>query len=83
MMGAIPPPLPPGPLKSATIDDLLNKLQGLKAQRAELDRLEQELVAVLKEKLKEQKERLQKLGVTVEESPSPKAVPKHTGPKGP
>ncbi len=68
--GGTPPTLPPGQLKSASIEDLLNKLQGLKAQRAELDRLEKEMVAVLKEKLKEQKERVQKLGVNVEESPS-------------
>jgi hypothetical protein len=59
-------------LKTASIEDLLNKLDALKAQKAELERIEKETVAVLRDKLKEQKERIQKLGVAVDDNgPTP------------
>jgi hypothetical protein len=68
-------------LKSESIDGLLSRLDNIKAQKVELERQEKETIGVLKEKLKEQKQRLQRLGVNVEESrplPSrvvPEAVP--------
>jgi hypothetical protein len=52
-----------------TIDDLLNKLDSLKAQKAALEKAEKETLALLREKLKEQKDRLRKLGVPTEEAP--------------
>jgi hypothetical protein len=62
-------PVPPPPAKAVTIDELLNKLDSIKAQKAALERAEKETVTLLKEKLKEQKDRLRKLGVSVEEPP--------------
>lgn len=57
--------------KSENIDGLLGKLKAIKAQQAELDKAEKEAVAVLKEKLKEQRELLKKLGINVEPEGSP------------
>jgi len=59
-------PTPP-PAKAPSIDDLLNKLDSLKAQKAALEKAEKETVELLKQKLQEQKHRLQKLGVNFEE----------------
>jgi hypothetical protein len=74
--GGFPPPTaearapePPPPAKAATIDDLLNKLHSLKVQKAALEKAEKDTVALLKEKLKQQHDRLKKLGVNVEEAP--------------
>jgi hypothetical protein len=79
--GSPPPPTaearapePPPPAKAATIDDLLNKLDSLKVQKAALEKAEKETVALLKEKLKQQAHRLKKLGVNVEEAPPAPAV---------
>ena len=57
--------------------DLLNKLDSLKAQKAALEKAEKETLALLKDKLKQQKDRLKKLGVNVEDGPpaSPVAPP--------
>jgi hypothetical protein len=57
--------------KEKTVEELLNRLDALKAQQEELDKAKKETVAALKEKLKQQKERLQKLGVNVEEEVAP------------
>ena len=46
-----------------TIDDLLRKLDAIKAKKGELDKAEGETIALLREKLKQQEQRLQKLGV--------------------
>jgi exonuclease VII large subunit len=55
--------------RSQNIDQLLQQLQDLRSKKAELDKQEKELLATLKDKLKEQKQRLDKLGVRLEESP--------------
>jgi hypothetical protein len=55
--------------RSQNIDQLLEQLQDLRNKKAELDKQEKELLATLKDKLKEQKQRLDKLGVRLEESP--------------
>jgi hypothetical protein len=55
----------------------MNRLEAVKAKKAELEQVEKELTAVLKEKYKEQKQRLQTLGVQVEETPV--AVPAAVG----
>lgn len=74
-----PPPTLRDQLKAETIDSLLGKLNALKAQQAELARVERETVAVLKEKLQEQKQQLRQLGVGVEEA-APQVVPEPTRP---
>jgi len=59
------------PRKADTVEELLSKLDAIKAKKAELDRVEKETLAMLKERLKEQKQRLQNLGVPGEESTEP------------
>ena len=49
-------------LKGQTVDQLLSDMEQLRRKKAELERREKEVVAVLESKLKEQQERLQKLG---------------------
>jgi hypothetical protein len=76
--GSATPQQPPRErLKSENIDGLLSRLDNIRAQKAELERRERETIGVLKEKLKEQKQRLQKLGVNVEEGGprTPQVVP--------
>jgi hypothetical protein len=53
----------------------MSRLEAVKFQKAQLERVEKELTAVLKEKVKEQKQRLQKLGVQVEDGGPAAAVP--------
>jgi hypothetical protein len=54
-------------MRSRSIDQLLEQLQVLRAQKAELERQEKEIVASVKERLMEQKQKLQTLGVQMEE----------------
>jgi hypothetical protein len=54
-------------MKLESIDELLHRLKTIKTQKAELERTEQELVVMLREKLKEQKQQIQTLGIPVEE----------------
>src|SRR5262249_4872496 len=62
-----PPPPPSGPVSkepaAKTIDELLSQLDGIKAQKAALDKAEQETISLLVEKLRQQRQRLQKLGI--------------------
>ncbi len=84
-------PRPPDPLvstpplaKAPSIDDLLNKLDSLKAQKAALEKAEKETIELLKEKLRQQKLRLQKLGVNVQEgNPAPSVAPPAPSPTVP
>jgi len=71
-------------LKAESIEDLLNRLTAIKAQKAELERIEKETVLLLKERFKQQKDRIEKLGVTIEEKDSPREVipPGVTPPSG-
>jgi hypothetical protein len=76
---------PAPPPRAATIDDLLGKLADIQAKKAALDRAEKETVTLLKEKLKQQQERLRKLGVLAEDCVQPPcnttgAVPAPTAP---
>lgn len=67
-------------LKSESIDSLLNRLKTLKVQKAELERAELEVVALLRDKIREQKQQLQTLGIAFEEhsqfAPQPVRVPR-------
>jgi hypothetical protein len=59
-----PPQATPAPKKMEEgIDQLIRRLEILKAQKAELEKAEKEVVALLKEKLEQQTQLLQKLGV--------------------
>jgi hypothetical protein len=60
----VPPSAPAA--KDMTVEQLLTRLAEIKAKREELAKQEKELVEVLKKKLTEQKERLQKLGVAAD-----------------
>jgi hypothetical protein len=51
--------------KPAGVDDLLDKLEGLKAKREAIEREEKATHALLKERLKAQQERIGKLGLVV------------------
>jgi hypothetical protein len=61
-------PTPPAPPPEKTVDELLNELEHVQAQKAALEKSEQALKATLHKKLEQQAERLNKLGV------APKAV---------
>jgi hypothetical protein len=77
-----PSPPPPATAKAETreksIEELLGRLDSIKAQQEELEKARKETVALVKEKLKQQKQRLQKLGVE-EEPVAPPAVPAVVG----
>jgi hypothetical protein len=60
-------------LKSKTIDQVMTRLAAIKDQQAELEKEKKEAETVLKEKLKEQREKLKKLGVNVDENDRPPA----------
>jgi hypothetical protein len=62
------PATPTAPKEPAakTIDELLSQLDAIKAQKTALEKAEQETVALLVEKLKQQRQRLQKLGINPE-----------------
>ena len=59
---------------AATIDQLMDQLERLRAQKAELDRQEKATIEKLQEAVAKQKDRLTKLGV-VEPAPAPALVP--------
>ncbi|MBP3959681.1 hypothetical protein J8F10_30920 [Gemmata sp. G18] len=56
------PTVPPVP-REKSVDDLIAELEHLSAQKAELEKKEQELKTLLRKKVQLQTERLQKLGV--------------------
>jgi hypothetical protein len=64
------PPAPP----EKSVDDLLNELERVQAQKAELEKKEQELKAQLRKKLEAQTERLKKLGVAPKDAKEPDRV---------
>lgn len=69
VLPSVPTPPPPPPEK--TVDDLIKELEGIQAQKAELEKKEKELKAALGKKLEVQGERLKKLGVTPQVRPFP------------
>jgi hypothetical protein len=66
-------PAPVHPDAGQSIDQLMERLTALRAKKAELDRQEQETITLLREKLKQQRQKLEKLGIP-EEAPQPPAV---------
>jgi hypothetical protein len=68
---AVPMVSPPAP-QPQSIDEMLNQLADIRAKKAELEKQEQATIKVLRERLKAQKERLAKMGVSVEDvAPKP------------
>jgi hypothetical protein len=55
------------------VDELINQLEQLRKQKAELDAKEKGLVGQLQGRLKNQTERLTKLGIAVPTAPPPAA----------
>lgn len=55
-----PPPVPPAP---PTMDQLIDTLTEIRAKKAELEKQEQATIAAIQERLRTQRERLNKLGV--------------------
>jgi hypothetical protein len=68
---ASPQPTRREQLKAQTIDQGMSRLAAIQGQQEALEKERKEAEAALKEKLKEQKEKLKKLGVNVEESDRP------------
>lgn len=62
------PVVPPA---ASSVDDLISKLESVRKQKAELEKQEQAVLQQLKERLKQQGDRLSKLGVL----PTPPAPP--------
>jgi len=67
-------PTPPAPPPEKTVDELLTELERMQAQKAELEKKEQELKATVRKKLEQQAERLKKLGVTPQQKASPDRI---------
>jgi hypothetical protein len=52
-------PAPP----TATVEDLIEQLEGLRKQKADLERQEKEVLTKLQQKMRDQGDRLTKLGI--------------------
>jgi hypothetical protein len=63
IQGSLPVPAAPAVEKPQTVDQLLDELAAVKAQKEELERKEKAIVAALQERLLAQRERLKKLGI--------------------
>jgi hypothetical protein len=58
--------------QAPTVEQLLDQITAIRAQKAELEKREQAIVGALRTKLAAQKERLTKLGIA-EKAPTPRA----------
>jgi hypothetical protein len=58
-----PPPEPPKAPPERTLDELMDEVEKIRAQKADLEKKEQELVKTILKKASEQKVRMDKLGV--------------------
>lgn len=70
-----PPPavvVPPAPPPEKTVDQLLTDLERVQAEKAAIEKREQELKVLLRKKLEQQTERINKLGVGPSVAPPPK-----------
>jgi hypothetical protein len=74
------PPVAPPPLDltSRTIDQLLNDLDEVRAKKGELEKHEKKLIAVLRQKLADQEQRLRKHGLMPAEEPTPPPLSRAT-----
>jgi hypothetical protein len=58
------------PAPAPTVEDLIAQLEMLRKQKADLERQEKDLVAKLQERMKEQADRLHKLGIVLPAPPT-------------
>lgn len=58
-----PPPAPPKPPAEKTLDELMDEVEKIRTQKAELEKKEQELVKAIQKKTTEQNARMVKLGI--------------------
>jgi hypothetical protein len=73
------PPVPPATdFTSKSIDQLLNDLDAVRAKKGEMDTQEKKLIAVLRQKLADQEQRLRKHGLMPVEEPAQVPVPVST-----
>jgi hypothetical protein len=73
------PGIPAAPAPRS-VNEVLDRLEALKARREAIEREEKALVAILRQKLRAQQDRIGKLGISTS---SVEAVPPHTGPVPP
>jgi hypothetical protein len=64
---------PARPAPAPTVEDLIGQLEMLRKQKADLERQEKELAAKLQERMKEQADRLHRLGIVLSAPPPPEA----------
>jgi hypothetical protein len=68
------------PLAEKSIDQLLDRLEALRGQKAELEKAEQELVKEIRRKMEKQSDRINRLGITPNDSVLPPGVSSSLGP---
>jgi hypothetical protein len=61
------------PAPTSTVEELIGQLEKLRKQKADLEKQEKDLVAKLQERMKDQADRLHKLGIILPAPPSPGA----------
>ena len=71
---APPVPAKPTPPAEKSVEELLNELERVQAQKAALEKQELELKTTVRKKLEQQAERLQKLGVAPKDAKMPDRV---------
>jgi hypothetical protein len=74
----VEPPLSARPSPSATVDELITRLEKVRQQKAELEKQEREVVEQLREIVRSQTDRLSKLGISLG-APDPKEAGNHPG----
>jgi hypothetical protein len=76
---AIPQPprvaVPDVPLSEKSLDQLLDRLEALRGQKAELEKLEQEVLKEVRRKLEKQSDRINRLGIMPSDPLVAPAVP--------
>jgi len=65
------PQAAPAPPQPKTVDQLIDDLTELRRQKAELEKKEEAVVKQLRDRLKQQKDRLSKLGIEPTPVPAP------------
>jgi hypothetical protein len=73
-------PVERGLANPPSVDQLIDQLTKLRRQKLELDQKEQMVIRQLRERLRDQRERLERLGVTEEPPPVEAPVPAPAGP---
>ena len=69
LTGSIPPTAQGVPATVKSLDQLLDDLEKLRAKKAELEKMEQQLIKAIQEKSQKQAERMKQLGVAPQAAP--------------